>query len=262
MAQRYRQDGWLRLDDDEDVATTSPGEHSTLDLDTNSFLGAVPSHLATARYASIIERSCFSLESLAYTKVVSYFFAQNLWSHWDGLGIRGLYASCKTWSSLGDFPCSSRRTKSVSTRSTVWRKQTTGKRNWRYKQVNRIDRGKNEWHNTMRRESLLENTMRQPGHLCMEDWRKLHLRVPAGIHRYIRQNLLNFWTPFKHFIAPSVEIKDWRAKVLLTSALALLAATALLASVQRIVLLANALPERKDFSAISVGYLLSPYYST
>jgi hypothetical protein len=50
--------------------------------------------------------------------------------------------------------------------------------------------------------------------------------------------------------------------VLLTSALALLAATALLASVQRIVLLANALPERKDFSAISVGYLLSPYYST
>jgi hypothetical protein len=49
VAQRYRQDGWLRLDDDEDVATTSPGEHSTLDLDTNSFLGAVPSHLATAR---------------------------------------------------------------------------------------------------------------------------------------------------------------------------------------------------------------------
>ncbi len=73
VAQRYRQDGWLRLDDDEDVATTSPGEHSNLDLDTNSFLGAVPSHLATARYASIIERSCFSLESLAYTKVVSYF---------------------------------------------------------------------------------------------------------------------------------------------------------------------------------------------
>ena len=49
VAQRYRQDGWLRLDDDEDVATTSPGEHSSLDLDTNTYLGAVPSHLATAR---------------------------------------------------------------------------------------------------------------------------------------------------------------------------------------------------------------------
>ena len=49
VAQRYRQDGWLRLDDDEDVAVTSPGIHSALDLDTNTFLGAVPSHLATGR---------------------------------------------------------------------------------------------------------------------------------------------------------------------------------------------------------------------
>ena len=54
-AQRYRQDGWLRLDDDEDVATTSPGEHLSLDLETNTFLGAVPSHLATGRYG-ITER--------------------------------------------------------------------------------------------------------------------------------------------------------------------------------------------------------------
>ncbi len=54
IAQRYRQDGWLRLDDDEDVATTTPGEHSSLDLDTNTFLGAVPSHLAIARYSSIL----------------------------------------------------------------------------------------------------------------------------------------------------------------------------------------------------------------
>ena len=50
VAQRYRQDGWLRLDDDEDVATTSPGAHSSLDLDTNTFLGAVPPHLSTSRW--------------------------------------------------------------------------------------------------------------------------------------------------------------------------------------------------------------------
>lgn len=50
VAQRYRQDGWLRLDDDEDVATTSPGEHSSLDLDTNTYLGAVPPHLSTSRF--------------------------------------------------------------------------------------------------------------------------------------------------------------------------------------------------------------------
>ena len=49
VAQRYRQDGWLRLDDDEDVATTSPGTHSTLELGTNTFLGTVPPHLATSR---------------------------------------------------------------------------------------------------------------------------------------------------------------------------------------------------------------------
>lgn len=49
MAQRYRQDGWLRLDDDEDVAATSAGLHSSLNLDTNTFLGAVPPHLSTSR---------------------------------------------------------------------------------------------------------------------------------------------------------------------------------------------------------------------
>lgn len=115
MAQRYRQDGWLRLDDDEDVATTSPGEHSSLDLDTNTYLGAVPSHLATARYAARIS-NFFNGSTSMGTKffrvlqlVFSDSFEQKSRSHRYGFGLRRLYASCQDWKTFRSFPRAGRR---------------------------------------------------------------------------------------------------------------------------------------------------------